>query len=146
MHITLVSLKSYLFHNFLSRSNSFVCFIFFKNPLHQKMLMWYLCLRHGAYFNGTSNVFVSLLIIFLGHDWFRFFLNKWGFIPCWHISQRLHLVLKKISRAYTISSVESTKKFRNLPITTSWRYECKYVWICKLAGSCGVKPQSYIQL
>ena len=39
-----------------------------------------LCLCCGAYLNGISNVFVYLLIIFLGHDWFVFFLNKWGFI------------------------------------------------------------------
>ena len=29
---------------------------------------------HDAYLNGTSNVLVSLLTIFLGRIWFRFFL------------------------------------------------------------------------
>ena len=35
-----------------------------------------LCLCHGAYLNNTSNVFAYLLIIFIGHDWFEFFLNN----------------------------------------------------------------------
>ena len=35
-----------------------------------------LCLRHGAYLNGTSNVFACLLTIFLEQDWFGIFLNK----------------------------------------------------------------------
>ena len=74
MHITLVSLKNYSFHNFLNRSNfAFVCF-FSRKIFSQK------CLHHGTYLNGTSNVFAYLLIIFLGHDWFGFFLNKWGCI------------------------------------------------------------------
>ena len=76
MHITPVSLKNYSFHNFLNRSSfAFVCFFTKKNS-PQKMFMSCLCLRHGAYLNGTSNVFAYLLIIFFGHDWFAFFLNK----------------------------------------------------------------------
>ena len=33
-------------------------------------------LTHGAYLNRTSNAFAYFLIIFLGHDWLGFFLNK----------------------------------------------------------------------
>ena len=40
------------------------------------MFMSCLCLRHGIYLKGTSNLFVYLLIIFLEHDWFGFFLNE----------------------------------------------------------------------
>ena len=66
--------KNYSFHNFLNR---FIClFLFKKTFLPQKMFMSCLCLRHGIYLNGTSNQFVYLLIIFLGHDWFGFFLNE----------------------------------------------------------------------
>ena len=46
----------------------------------QKMFMSCLCSHHGAYLNSASNVFAYLLIIFLGHDWLGFFLNKWGCI------------------------------------------------------------------
>ena len=61
---------SRLFVSFQQKKNS---------PL--KMFIWCLCLHHGTYLNGTSNVFAYLLIIFLGHDWFRFcLLNKWGCI------------------------------------------------------------------
>ena len=35
-----------------------------------------LCLRHGAYLNGTSNMFTYLLIIFLGQDWLVLFKKK----------------------------------------------------------------------
>ena len=31
-------------------------------------------LCHGAYLHGTSNLIVCLLTIFLGRDWFSFFL------------------------------------------------------------------------
>ena len=74
MHMTPVSLKNYLFHTFLNRSNyTFVCLFSKKTNSPQKMFMSCLCLRHGIYLNGTSNVFAYLLIIFLGHDWFRIF-------------------------------------------------------------------------
>ena len=46
----------------------------------QKMFMSCSYLRHDAYLNSTSNVLAYLLIIFLGRDWFGFFLNKWGCI------------------------------------------------------------------
>ena len=69
--------KKYLFHNFLNISNfAFVCFFSKKIFSPQKMFMSCLCLRHRPYLNSTSNVFAYLLIIFLGHDWFGFFLNK----------------------------------------------------------------------
>ena len=32
--------------------------------------------RLNMYLNSASNVFAYLLIIFLGHDWFGFFLNE----------------------------------------------------------------------
>ena len=62
--------KNYSFHNFWTDQNFWP----------QKMFMPCLLLRHGAYLNGMCNVFAYLLIIFLGHDWFGFFLNKWGYI------------------------------------------------------------------
>ena len=78
MHRTPVLLKNYLFHTFLNRTNfALVCFFSKKNFSPQKMFMSCLSLRHGAYLNSTSNVFAHLLIIFLGFDWFGFFLNKW---------------------------------------------------------------------
>ena len=41
-----------------------------------------LCLCHGTYLNSTSNVFPYLLIIFLGHDRFGFFLkNEYALDP-----------------------------------------------------------------
>ena len=55
-------------------------FLFQKKNSPQNMFMSCLCLRHGAYLNGISNMFTHLLIIFLGRDWFGFFLNKWGCI------------------------------------------------------------------
>ena len=69
MYITPVSLKNY---SFLNRSKNFE----YVSP--QKMFMSCLFLRHGTYLNGTSNVFAYLFayFIFLGHDWFEFFLNK----------------------------------------------------------------------
>ena len=79
MHRTPVLLKNYSFHNFLNRSNfAFVCFFSKKIFSPQKMFLSCLCLRHGAYLNSTSNVFAHLLIIFLGHYWFGFFLTKWA--------------------------------------------------------------------
>ena len=77
MHITPVLLKNYSFHNFVNRLNfAFVCFCSKKKFLTQKLFMSCLYLRHGVYLNSTSNVFAYLLIIFLGQDWFGFFLNK----------------------------------------------------------------------
>ena len=73
MHAGPVSLKNHSFHDFLKRSIAFVCFL---KGVPQKMSMSCLCLRHGIYLNGSSNMFAYLLIIFLGHDWFQFFLNK----------------------------------------------------------------------
>ena len=74
IHRTPVLLKKYWFHKRLNRSNfAFVCF-FSKKNFHIKKC---LCLRHSAYLNSTSNIFTYLLIVFLGHDWFGFFLNKW---------------------------------------------------------------------
>ena len=69
MHRTPVLLKNYLFH-------TLVCFFSKKKFSPQKMFMSCLSLRHGTYLNSTSNVFAHLLIIFLGFDWFGFFLNK----------------------------------------------------------------------
>ena len=63
--------------------------VVFKTFLPQKIFMSCLYLRHGAYLNSTSNVFAYLVIIFLGHDWFGVFLNKWRRIRStfyWHIS------------------------------------------------------------
>ena len=54
--------------------------LFKKKFSPQKMFMSCSYLRHGAYLNSTSNVLAYLLIIFLGRDWFGFFLNKWGCI------------------------------------------------------------------
>ena len=77
---TPVLLKNYSFHNFLNRSKfAFVCF-FKKKFSPQKMLMSCFCLCHGTYLKSTSNVLTYLLIIFLGSNWFGFFLNKWGCI------------------------------------------------------------------
>ena len=100
-------------------------FLFKTNFTPQKLFMSCLCLRHGAYLNSTSNVFTYWLTIFLGDDWFGFFLNKWGCIrstPYWHSPNDSTYFKLKISRAYNISSVESSNKFRNLPITTFLRY------------------------
>ena len=55
-------------------------FLFQKKNSPRNMFMSCLCLRHGTYLNGISNMFTHLLIIFLGRDWFGFFLNKWGCI------------------------------------------------------------------
>ena len=75
MDITPALLKNYSFHNFLKRSNfAFVCFLKKNSP--QKMFMSCLCLHHGACLNSTPNVLTYLLIIFLEHVWFGFFLNK----------------------------------------------------------------------
>ena len=79
MYITPVLLKNYSFHNSVNRSNFAFIWLYFlskKKISPQKMFMSCLCLRHEAYLNGTSNVFACLLTIFLGRDWFRFFLNK----------------------------------------------------------------------
>ena len=57
---------------------AFICFFSKKMFSPQRMFMSCLCLRHGAHVNSTSSVFVHLLIIFLGRDWFGFFLNKCG--------------------------------------------------------------------
>ena len=81
MHITPVSLKNYSFHNLFEQIKLRVCLFLFKKKKKkkispQKMCMSCLGLRHGTYLNGTSNVFSHLLIIFLGYDWLRFFLNK----------------------------------------------------------------------
>ena len=77
MLTTPVLLKNYSFHNVLNRSNfAFVCFFSKKMFSPHEMFMSCLCLRNGAYLNHTSNVFAYLLIIFLGHNWFGFFLNK----------------------------------------------------------------------
>ena len=73
MHITLASLKSYSFHNFFGQIKLRICLPLFKKCFSpQKMFMPCLCLRHGAYLNGTSAVFAYLLILSLGHDWFGF--------------------------------------------------------------------------
>ena len=69
MHITPVLLKIYSFHNFLKRSNfAIVCLFSKKNFSPQKIFVSCLCLDHGTYLNGTSNVFAYLLIIFLGRE------------------------------------------------------------------------------
>ena len=68
--------KNYSFHNFLNRSNfPSVCYFSNEKLSPQEMVMLWLCLHHSTYLNSASNVFVYLLIIFLRHDWFWFFLN-----------------------------------------------------------------------
>ena len=50
-----------------------------------------LCLRHGAYLNGTSNVFAYLLIIYLGRHRFEFL----DALASFHNDILAHLVLIK---------------------------------------------------
>ena len=56
MHITPVSLKIIHFTIFWTDQNSFLFVYFQKNILTQKLYMSCLCLRHGTYLNGMSNV------------------------------------------------------------------------------------------
>ena len=85
MSITPVLLKNYSLHNFLNRSKLRVCLFLFKKTKKNHIKK---CLCHVYFYDKaltwtvhlTSNVFAYLLIIFLGHDWFGFFLNKWGCI------------------------------------------------------------------
>ena len=85
---------------------------------------------HDAYLNGTSNVLVSLLTIFLGRIWFRFFLiNEDVLDPLRNdiLALMASLNSKKLSQAYTVSLVESNNKFRNLRLRLSRRNEFEYV-------------------
>ena len=85
---------------------------------------------HDAYLNVTSNVLVSLLTIFLGRIWFRFFLiNEDALDPLRNdiLALMASLNSKKLSQAYTVSLVESNNKFRNLRLRLSRRNEFEYV-------------------
>ena len=74
MHKTPVLLK--IIHFTFFSTDLFVCF-FSKKHFYLKKCLCLFMLPHGVYLNGTSNLFVYLLIIFfLGHDWFGFFLSK----------------------------------------------------------------------
>ena len=90
MHKTPVLLKNFAFHLFI-HFFTLPLFAFFqkKTFLTSKKSLSCLYLRHGVYLNSTSNMFAYLLIIFLGRNWFGFFLNKLAYIrytPWWHIS------------------------------------------------------------
>ena len=81
MHITPVLLKNYSFHIFFKQIKLCLGLFLFKKiffPSKNVYVMFMLC--HGTYLNSTSNVFVYLLITFLGYDRFGFFLNKRGCI------------------------------------------------------------------
>ena len=81
MHKTPVLLKNFAFHLFI-HFFTLPLFAFFqkKTFLTSKKSLSCLYLRHGVYLNSTSNMFAYLLIIFLGRNWFGFFLNKLGYI------------------------------------------------------------------
>ena len=144
MHITRILLKIIHFAVFWTVQTLPFFISFQKNFFSpQKLFMSCLCLRQDAYWNGTCNVFACLLTIFSWHDWFGFFLNKWGYIRFalyWNITP---VTPEKTSRTYTIYLVKLNSKFRNLPITTFWRYEFEYVYIyiyiCQLVGTWGAQ-------
>ena len=74
MHITPVSFKPIHFTIFWIDQTLRLFVSFQKICFHLKKCLSRLCLRRGAYLNGTSNVFAYLLIIFLENHWFGFFL------------------------------------------------------------------------
>ena len=78
MHITPEMLKNYSFYSFLNRSN-FLFASFQKKVVISKIvyaMFMFPSWRLNMYLNSASNVFAYLLIIFLGHDWFGFFINE----------------------------------------------------------------------
>ena len=76
-HNSSIAKKLFISHLSNRSDFAFVCFFSKKTFSPQKMFVSCLCLCHGTYLNSTSNVFSYLLVIFLGHDRFGFFLNKW---------------------------------------------------------------------
>ena len=71
-----------------------VCFFFKKSFSPQKIFMSCLWLCHGTYLNGTSNVFVHLLLIFLGTMNFEILVESFEILVEWnHFLVRLKPML-----------------------------------------------------